>query len=377
MSEPALTVAISGSRGFIGRHLANRLALEDGIQARALGRSEFEDPDRLRSALLGVDAVVHLAALNRGPDAEIRATNVRLVEDLIEASDQLSTAPPAIYFASSTQRSRDTAYGRSKLRGEEMLRARAESGRGAALILEIPNVFGPGCRPHYNSVVATFAHLAAAGEEPRVEIDREVPLLYVWSLVDRIVELLRSGPRSDYAHVPIEAEGVRSVAELKSRFLEFASSFHRGEVPPLHDRLEARLYGTFLAFLSPGDYRRPLQVHSDERGRLAEIVRSGSGGQVFFSVTKPGVIRGQHFHSRKLEKFCVVDGSAVIRLQPLGGTDVLELHVTGDEPEAVDIPFFTAHHIENVGDGDLLTLFWSNELFDPEDPDTYPWTVGS
>jgi len=35
------------------------------------------------------------------------------------------------------------------------------------------------------------------------------------------------------------------------------------------------------------------------------------------------------------------------------------------------MPIYYTHNITNVGTTDVLTLFWTNELFDPEDPDTF------
>jgi len=45
--------------------------------------------------------------------------------------------------------------------------------------------------------------------------------------------------------------------------------------------------------------------------------------------------------------------------------------VKGEEFRVVDIPPGYTHSIENVGDGELVTLFWANQVFDPEKPDTY------
>jgi len=92
---------------------------------------------------------------------------------------------------------------------------------------------------------------------------------------------------------------------------------------------------------------------------------------VFFSVTRPGITRGNHFHMRKVERFCVVQGEAVIRLRKIGTDRTIEYHVDGSKPSFVDMPIYYTHNITNVGTTDVLTLFWTNELFDPADPDTF------
>ena len=97
----------------------------------------------------------------------------------------------------------------------------------------------------------------------------------------------------------------------------------------------------------------------------------GGGGQTFLSWTEPGVTRGDHFHLGKVERFLVVEGEAMIRIRRVLGEEVWEYKVSGDVPAPVDMPVLHTHSIENSGDGRLLTLFWTQEIFDPAAPDTY------
>ena len=126
-----------------------------------------------------------------------------------------------------------------------------------------------------------------------------------------------------------------------------------------------------ISYIDFNDLPRQLYSNRDNRGILFEIVKEMSGGQTFFSVTRPDVIRGNHFHTRKIERFCVVSGNAIIRLRRIGYNKIIEYKVTGNDPTAIDIPIYHTHNIENIGKSDLLTLFWSNDIFNPEAPDTY------
>jgi UDP-2-acetamido-2,6-beta-L-arabino-hexul-4-ose reductase len=72
-----------------------------------------------------------------------------------------------------------------------------------------------------------------------------------------------------------------------------------------------------------------------------------------------------------VERFVVLRGEAEIRLRRLLHDEVTRVRVSGTRPVAVDMPAMWAHSITNIGDHELLTLFWSNELFDPQRPDTY------
>ena len=121
-----------------------------------------------------------------------------------------------------------------------------------------------------------------------------------------------------------------------------------------------------------------LVLKADARGHFVETVRCRGGeGQTSFSTTVSGVTRGIHYHLHKIERFAVIQGRARISLRRLFHDEIVDVHVTGDEPVAVDMPVGWAHDITNTGDDLLLTQFWSHELFRPYAPDTYPEPVRS
>ncbi len=66
----------------------------------------------------------------------------------------------------------------------------------------------------------------------------------------------------------------------------------------------------------------------------------------------------------------MLQGQALIRFRPLSGGAVIEYPVRGEDFRVVDIPPGYTHSIENVGQGELVTLFWASEIFDPSQPDT-------
>jgi UDP-2-acetamido-2,6-beta-L-arabino-hexul-4-ose reductase len=146
-------------------------------------------------------------------------------------------------------------------------------------------------------------------------------------------------------------------------------------MPPLESALDVRLFNTLRSYLFPAHYPVALTLHIDARGSLFEVVKSNSGGQVFMSTTHPGITRGNHFHTRKVERFLVASGEADIRLRKLFSDEVICFKVRGDAPSYVDIPTFYTHHITNTGQSELVTLFWANEIFDSVDPDTFPERV--
>jgi len=364
-------VAVTGAGGFLGRHLLDRLHRESDWQAVAIGRAEFGDPSRLQALLQGCDFVVHCAGVNRGEAEVVESDNINLAARLTTALDTLTTKPVALIYTSSTQERLDNPYGRGKRRAGDFLAAWGKEHGVTVCSLVIPNVFGDGGRPFYNSVVATFCHQLARGEEPKILEDRRVPLVYVYRVVGQILSLLQSSePVPATSEVPPDIELlVSEVLVLLRRFR--TTLLEQGAVPALASRFELELYHTFRAYLGAAAFEWRAQPRSDARGTLFEVIKQVGAGQVFFSTTKPGVTRGNHYHTRKIEKFCVVQGEAVIRMRRIGTTEVLEFPVSGAKPAAVEMPVYFAHHIENTGAGELVTLFWSNEVFDATDPDTF------
>lgn len=365
------TVAITGAGGFIGAHLRRRLERQAEVVLRLVDRDDWGDPHSLAEKFAGADVVFHLAGVNRATDEEIERTNVELTERLVVALESTGNAPRVVY-ASSTQESRENAYGRSKRIAGDRLLAWAERSGGEAAVLALPNVFGPGCRPFYNSVVATFCRQLAVGETPQIHVDSEIEFLSVRDLVERLAEFV-SAEGVVSRRVRVEGQRRLHISALLERLHTIRDALVPGGVTPdLSDPFDRDLYLTYLSHCEPVGWTREPQVHADPRGELYEVLKLAHGGQIFFSTTRPGVVRGNHWHSRKTEWFCVVRGDAIVRLKPIdGGGETVEFPVSGASPRFVAIPAFHVHHIENVGSEDLLTLFWASEIFDPADADTF------
>ena len=372
-----LKIGITGQAGFVGSHLYHTLGLVPEKYTRIpFEDSFFEDEMLLRQFVRQCDVIIHLAAVNRNPDIqELYRTNIRLGRDLIAAMESEKVVPHVL-FSSSTQEERDNEYGRSKRECRLLFENWARKNNASFTGMIIPNVFGPFARPNYNSFVATFSHRLTHGETPEIIQDSEVDLIYVGSLVqfvlkkiDAVVENGRSVPE----RVLIEPDFTRKVTEILEKLKDFKTSyFEAGHIPFLRDRNEINLFNTFRSYVEHSrHFPILLKKHEDSRGIFVETLKLGVGGQVSFSTTKPGIMRGNHFHTRKVERFTVIRGKARIQLRKVGSDEVLDFHLDGDAPSYVDIPIWYAHNITNTGDVELYTQFWINEWYDPDDGDTF------
>ncbi|MBM3453202.1 MAG: SDR family oxidoreductase [Bacteroidetes bacterium] len=368
-----IKIGITGQAGFVGTHLFNTLGLHPSKFERVEFKDEyFQNVTELQSFVKSCDAIVHLAAMNRHNDPEvIYNTNIGLVKQLIQAcKDTQST--PHILFSSSTQEERDNLYGKSKKEGRELLEQWALNNNAQFTGLIIPNVFGPFGHPYYNSVVATFCHQLTHNETPKIEVDGEVKLIYVSELVTYIITRITNYELRITNRVIPHTSTIK-VSELLHKLETYKSNyFEKGEIPNLDTPFDRNLWNTFLCYLDHESFfPYHLKLNTDNRGSFVETVKLNSGGQISFSTTVPSITRGNHFHTRKAERFAVIKGKATIELRRIGTNKVMTFELDGSQPSFVDMPIWYTHNITNVGGEELYTIFWINEHYDANDPDTY------
>jgi UDP-2-acetamido-2,6-beta-L-arabino-hexul-4-ose reductase len=319
--------------------------------------------------------------VNRPKDeAEFETGNVDSVAELLTALDEASREsgrPPraVVVLVSSTQATQDNPYGRSKLAAEILIEGYSTRTGAPAVIYRLPGVFGKWCRPNYNSVVATFCHNVARGlpitiSDPAHVIEQ----VHIDDVIARLMSVLDERP-SGLARGAVEPVFSIGLGDLAERIQGFHALRATLQVPDPADQLGRRLLGTYLSYVLLADLAYGLQQRSDPRGTLAELLKSPHAGQIFVSRTKPGVTRGNHYHDLKVEKFCVLEGDAVIRFRPVLGDKVTEHRVSGTDFTVVDIPPGATHSIENVGSSEMIVLFWASEILDRDRPDTHPSEV--
>ena len=367
-----IKIGITGQAGFVGTHLYNTLGLfPDEFERINFRKEYFTDATKLNEFVAQCDIIVHLAAMNRHNEPQvIYDTNIELVLKLIQSL--VNTGSKAhVLFSSSTQEGRENLYGISKKEGREMMNNWAKTSGGKFTGMIIPNVFGPFGHPNYNSVVATFCHKLSHNETPIIEVDGDMKLIYVGELVDAILAEIRS--EEGNSEVIIGHTSEFKVSQLLSLLESYKGQYQdNGIIPTINSTFELNLFNTFRCYMDISNHFPVKFVeHTDPRGSFVEIIRLGIGGQVSFSTTVPGITRGNHYHTRKIERFAVIKGKALIQLRRIGTKEVLDFYLDGNEPSYVDMPIWYTHNIKNIGDEILFTNFWINEFYDPKDSDTY------
>lgn len=364
------TVVVTGASGFLGRNLTTRL--EEIPEVRVVAVLREDSSGTLRDKLAAADIVYHLAGSNRPTrPEEFYEVNEGLTVEVVRLLAEQGKNVPVV-LSSSTQAALDNDYGRSKLGAEEALEGYAEEHGGTAIVYRLTNIFGKWSKPNYNSVVATFCHNIARDLPIEVhDPSSTLRLVYVDDVVQHFLTHLEEVDDPGVHRPRVGPEFDILVGELADRIRRFRSIRWTLRLPDLRDPLTRRLHATYVAALPEEDLAYPLNEQRDDRGKLAELAKSEAAGQIFVSTTRPGIIRGNHYHHTKVEKFCVLQGDGVIRFRRIGSAGVVEYAVSGDRWEVLDIPPGYTHNIENVGSEDLIVLFWASEIFDDDAPDTH------
>ncbi len=369
--ETMIKVGITGQEGFMGSHLYNYFGTKEDVELINYDISFFKNSDKLKDFASNCDVIIHLAALNRHDDPQVLYdTNVDLVKKLISACEE-TRSTPKIIFSSSTQEERDNLYGKSKRDGRKLFEAWTKNSGGKATSFVIPNVFGPFGKPFYNSFIATFCHQIVNGETPTILNDGEVNLIYINDLAEAFYqEILKNKEQIKTVLVPHNA--TKKVSEILKLLNNYKTTYvENGVVADLSNPFELALFNTFTSFIPKDYFPRKFVKHSDNRGAFVEIMRANTSGQSSYSTTVPGITRGNHYHTRKVERFAVISGKARIQLRKINTDEVFNFELDGSQPAYVDMPIWHTHNITNIGDTELITLFWINEPYDPADPDTY------
>ncbi|MCM1983004.1 polysaccharide biosynthesis C-terminal domain-containing protein [Lyngbya confervoides] len=368
-------ILITGSKGFIGQNL--NIALRRCSDVKVLTFDSNNTLDELDEFTESADLVFHLAGVNRpNDDADFIEGNVKLTQRLCESLSNKGKPTPLV-LSSSTQAQLDNPYGRSKYQAERIVQNYNRDTGSPVYIYRLPNVFGKWSRPNYNSVVATFCHNIT--HDLPVTISNPANIIhfvYVGDIINSFLEIVeRDRHESNRAFCEVEKIHSISLGNLHDLIMGFENSRFQGIVPDFSDLLTKYLYSVYVSHRNANNCAYPVELKTDNRGWLFELIKSPQSGQIFVSSTRPGVTRGNHYHDSKVEKFCVIKGDAIVRLRSLLGGDVVEYPVNGTAIQIIDIPPGYTHSIENIGNTELLTLFWANEIFDPLCPDTWSENV--
>ena len=394
-----MKILITGAAGFVGKNLTAALQnIKDGKDRTHPSLTVDElylydidsSAELLEEACKNADFVFNIAGVNRPQNPEeFMQGNFGFASTLLDTLKKYNNTCP-VMISSSIQATcigrYDSDYGRSKKAGEELVFAYGEETGAKVLVYRFPNLFGKWCRPNYNSAVATFCNniandLPITVNDPSVQLE----LLYIDDLVDEMIAALEGKEHrcefegietvltdgGKYCAAPITHKvTLGEIVSLLESFRDQPATLTMPEIP--YNSFAKKLYSTYLSYLPKEKVAFPLKMNVDARGSFTELLRTEKCGQFSVNISKPGIIKGQHWHNTKWEFFIVVSGHGLIQERKIGSDEVLNFEVSGDKIEAIHmLPGYT-HNIINLSETeDLVTVMWANECFDPGKPDTF------
>jgi UDP-2-acetamido-2,6-beta-L-arabino-hexul-4-ose reductase len=363
-----MKVLITGSDGFIAKNLIEHLKRDEKTKLYLYNKTD--SLDMLEAYVQEVDFIFHLAGVNRPKDIkEFYEGNSNLTKTITDMLIKAKKQTP-ILLSSSVQSELDNDYGKSKLEAENLLVKYAKQTSAKVFIYKLPNVFGKWSKPNYNSVISTWCYNIANDLEIQVN-DKNVALNLVY--IDDIVKsfISKLDTKSNEQYYVIDTIYNKTLGEIEKLLYDFKNNRTNLIIPNVASGFERALYATYLSYLATDDFSYDLKGHKDDRGTFYEILKTLDTGQFSLSTTAPGIIRGNHYHHTKNEKFLVVKGEALIQFRHIVRNEIVEYKVSDKKMEVVEmIPGYT-HNIKNTGGEEMVLFLWANETFDQDNPDTY------
>tara|TARA_R110001592_G_scaffold321973_1_gene600793 strand:- start:840 stop:1910 length:1071 start_codon:yes stop_codon:yes gene_type:complete len=342
-----MIVGINGY-GFIGYHLWVYLNYKcNDIEVIRLSKNLKDDLDNLSKC----NVIIHMAEKNRGYPSQLYKDNKKSALHLTKMLDKVGNKPTIIY-TSSTHENDDDLYGKWRRENNKMFSNWAKDFKS----IKLPNIFGPFCKPNYNSFIATFCDKILKNKELQIN-DNKVNLLYVENLCSQIYKVIKKDKSN------IDYDQTVSVKYVYDTLLRFKQEYlNENKIPKYKNEFELNLFNTFRSYLDKDNRLLNVDNYNDDRGRLSELVISKIQGQIFFSTTKPGIVRGNHFHTKRIERFCILEGEALVEMRKIGTNKIIKYKIKGTDNKVIDTPIYYTHNLKNIGDTDLVCCFWMNDI---------------
>lgn len=365
-----MKILITGSEGFIGKNLRSHLQEIDDIEIIRYDKND--DFNKIESNIDNIDFIFHLAGINRPQTKEeFYSGNTDLTKRIV---DLIKDKDIPLIITSSIQATKDNDYGKSKKLAEEYIQSNLKN----YYIYRLHNVFGKWCRPNYNSVIATFCYNISHNIDITINDSNTcLDLIYIDDICYEFVNLIRGikPTEENNGYCYINPRYNVSLGYIANKLYQFKDSTNSIYVPNTGDDFIKKLYSTYISYLPIEDTVTIAKKNVDNRGSFTELVRTKDCGQFSVSFSKPGIVRGNHYHHTKLERFIVIKGKAKIGFTSVIDDSSYEFIVDDSEIKVVTIPVGYTHNIENMGEDEMILAIWCNELFDEKKPDTYFKTV--
>lgn len=377
-----MRILVLGARGFVGKNLVAQLYNIKDNKARwyslpepieAIYEYDFnKGDDVLEQYCTDCTYVLNvIEANNPRPDEQYNAVCVQTTKDLVERLKKHNNNSPIVTGCVSKSK---------ELSDAELVLKQYSNKTGARFVCyRFNEMFGKWCEPNTFSEVCTECYNVANNKPVQTgNTSTILELNFIDDVVDELIESLsgREHTTDGFAFVPNPYR--YTLWEIVEYLLTFDKERTALKVPRVSDTFIKALYSTYLSYFPDEKVAYDLDMKTDNRGSFTEFLRTNNHGQVSVNVSKPGMVKGQHWHNNRVEKFLVVSGHGLLQQRKIGRDEngqpypVLDSYVSSDKMEVIEVrPGFT-HNLINLSETEnLVTIIWGNDQFDPRHADTY------
>jgi UDP-2-acetamido-2,6-beta-L-arabino-hexul-4-ose reductase len=371
-----MLVLVLGSSGFVGKNLSCFLSNQSDIEVHEFSRNKSDIVHETQ-----YDVIINCIGVNRSDKNEkFTEGNVNFLDWFFTShvKDKKIKFKKVIHL-SSCKAGESSIYGKTKFQGEQLLKSICDTCNVPLKVIRYKNLFGKWCKPDYNSVVATWCRDFRLSRKTFISNPNNcIELIYIDDVCDEIHKLIFSNQEDFIEKCKSTSSDLKPFSTSLQNLHDILSSISStvaniGLFRP-SGPLEKYLYSTYISYLDPRDTLFKLTGHGDKRGEFYEVFKIGINGQISVSSTMPSSEpRGRHFHMSKVEVFCLLSGSAIMRHKQWGEDEIIETNIMPFEC-ITTIPGYI-HDIHNTTEEPLLLLIWANEEFDIDKPDTFQGVI--
>jgi UDP-2-acetamido-2,6-beta-L-arabino-hexul-4-ose reductase len=242
-----IKAGITGAKGFIGLHIKQALEEKDNFSVEGCDRNDYNLLTEIPQSFVdNKDVIIHTVGINRGTDLEVISGSIVVTYNLLTAIKKSEANPKIIFLSSVHADDKNSVYGQSKKLTEVMLKSFSESENIPVTVLRLANVFGEGCKPFYNSVIATFCYQTAHNEDLKIRGgDNKVKFLYIKDVVKKIINHAEKKDGSQFIIETVSSDDEISIKNLAETIKSFKEIKDESE---LDSDFKKKLYKTYLSY---------------------------------------------------------------------------------------------------------------------------------
>ena len=245
-----MNILITGSNGFIGKNFHRYLSKNTPHKIYTFTK---KDPfEKIEKTINKLHYIFHFAGVNRTENnSEFRDVNVKLTNKICKLLNTYRKT--SLYYASSTQAELDNYYAKSKKEGEQICLDLNMKFKNNVFILRLPNIYGLGCKPNYNSVISTFCYNTANNIEHKIHDPNKVlEIVHIDDLCSQLNFLMEN--KKNCIFIKVENTYKITIKELSDIITNFKSIDSYSDFPYKSPKIEKNLYKIYLSFLKNNKY---------------------------------------------------------------------------------------------------------------------------